>query len=128
MTIHYKLHEKGERPWGEWEVTGIGQKSITKKITVKPHASLSLQLHHHRAEHWVIVSGEPIVTIGDQKHKLKPSEVVDIPAETKHRIENPTDKLVEFIETQTGEILDEADIVRFEDIYNRVDPKAQQSR
>ena len=120
MAINYQLHEKGERPWGNWEVISLGQKHIVKRISVKPNASLSLQLHHHRGEHWVITSGNPTVTIGDEVQELSPGKAVDIPKETKHRIENKTDKPVEFIEIQMGDILDENDIVRFADQYNRV--------
>lgn len=120
MTINYQLHEKGERPWGNWEVISLGRKHIVKKISVNPHSSLSLQLHHHRGEHWVITQGHPLVTLGEEQMKLSPGKAVDIPKETKHRIENKTDEQVEFIEIQMGDILDEKDIVRFVDQYNRV--------
>ena len=120
MTINYQLHEKGERPWGNWEVISLGRNHIVKKISVNPHSSLSLQLHHHRGEHWVITQGHPLVTLGEEQMKLSPGKAVDIPKETKHRIENKTDEQVEFIEIQMGDILDEKDIVRFVDQYNRV--------
>ena len=120
MAVNYQLHEKGDRPWGSWEVINLGPKHIVKRISVKPNASLSLQLHHHRGEHWVITQGNPTVTIGDEMQELSPGKAVDIPKETKHRIENKTDKPVEFIEIQMGDILDENDIVRFADQYNRV--------
>jgi len=120
MAINYQLHEKGDRPWGSWEVIALGQKHIVKKISVNPHASLSLQLHHHRGEHWVITSGHPTVTLGEEQQELSPGKAVDIPKETKHRIENHTNEPVEFIEIQMGDILDENDIVRFVDMYNRV--------
>lgn len=120
MAINYQLHEKGDRPWGNWEVISLGKKHIVKKILVNPHASLSLQLHHHRGEHWVITSGNPTVTIGKEQKELAPGKAVDIPKETKHRIENHTSEPVEFIEIQMGDILDENDIVRFVDQYNRV--------
>jgi len=112
--IEYKLHEKGQRPWGNWEVISLGVKHVVKKITVNPHSSLSLQMHYHRGEHWVITSGNPTVTIGDERSELK------APKGTKHRMENLTDEPVQFVEVQIGDILDERDIVRFEDQYNRV--------
>jgi mannose-1-phosphate guanylyltransferase/mannose-6-phosphate isomerase len=120
MAINYKLHEKGERPWGQWEVVSLGAKYIVKKIQVNPNASLSLQLHHQRGEHWIITAGNPTVTIGETQQELSPGKAVDIPKETKHRIENKTQEPVEFIEIQMGDVLDERDIVRFEDRYNRV--------
>lgn len=120
MSIAYKQNEKGVRPWGTWEVLAILEKGIVKRISVLPHSSLSLQLHHHRQEHWYITLGTAQVTLGEEKRILSFGESIDIPKETKHRIENLTDNPVEFIEIQTGEILDENDIVRFEDIYNRV--------
>ncbi|MBP5352635.1 MAG: phosphomannose isomerase type II C-terminal cupin domain, partial [Alphaproteobacteria bacterium] len=120
MSISYQLHEKGQRPWGEWEVISLGVKHIVKKITVNPHASLSLQMHHHRGEHWVITDGRPTVTIDDNKQELRAGKAVDIPKGAKHRLENFTDEPVQLIEVQIGDILDERDIVRFEDKYNRL--------
>jgi len=128
MSINYKLHEKGDRPWGSWEVINIGNKHIVKKITVKPHASLSLQMHHHRGEHWIVTSGSPTVTIGEDKKQLEPGKVVTIPKETKHRMENMTSEPVEFIEIQMGDILDERDIVRYEDQYNRTTINVREGR
>lgn len=120
MQNNYKLHEQGERPWGKWEVIGVADSHIVKCITVKPHSALSLQMHQHRAENWTIVSGEAVVTIGDEKRVLKEQESIDIPAQCKHRLENKTDKPLVVVEVQTGPILDENDIIRFEDNYNRV--------
>lgn len=120
MAVQYKMHEKGDRPWGSWEVINVGNKHIVKKITVNPHSALSLQMHHHRGEHWIITSGKPTVTIGDERQELMAGKVVTIPKETKHRMENMTDEPVEFIEIQMGDILDERDIVRYDDRYNRV--------
>lgn len=119
MAIKYKLNEKGDRPWGNWEVINVGNKHIVKKITVNPHSSLSLQMHYHRGEHWIITSGNPTVTIGEDKMELEPGKVVTIPKETKHRMENVTNEPIEFIEIQMGDILDERDIVRYDDRYNR---------
>ena len=128
MTVQYKMHEKGDRPWGTWEVINVGNKHIVKKITVNPHSALSLQMHHHRGEHWIITSGNPTVTIGEEKQELSPGKVVSIPKETKHRMENMTDEPVEFIEIQMGDILDERDIVRYDDRYNRVTNNASKER
>ena len=90
-----------------------------KKICVTPGNILSLQLHYHRSEHWIIVEGEAVVTLGDEKLVRKANESVYIPAETKHRIQNDTAENMVFIEVQTGENLDENDIVRLEDKYGR---------
>lgn len=127
MAIGYKLNEQGQRPWGTWEVIGIGNRYIVKKISVNPKSALSLQLHHHRGEHWVIVEGKAVVTVGEDIQELTAGKSVDIPKETKHRIENKTDAPLQFIEIQMGEILDEKDIVRFEDRYNRVNKIQQNS-
>ncbi len=120
MQNSYKKGDKDTRPWGTWEVLEAGHGFCVKKICVTPHNILSLQLHHFRAEHWIIVEGEAIVTLGDEKMLKKTNESVYIPSETKHRIQNNSNKLLVFIEIQTGETLDENDIVRFEDNYGRV--------
>lgn len=120
MANNYKRGDKDSRPWGTWEVLDAGDGFCVKRILVTPGNILSLQLHHFRAEHWIIVKGEAVVTLGDQKLIKKANESVYIPAETKHRIQNNTDADMEFIEIQTGENLDENDIVRFEDSYGRV--------
>lgn len=121
MTICYKKGDADTRPWGKWEVLETGEHFCVKKITVNPQAILSLQLHHHRAEHWVITQGNALVTLGDEVLKRGTSSSVFIPQETKHRIQNASDidNLI-FIEVQTGETLDENDIVRFDDAYGRV--------
>ena len=119
MSVKYELNEKGTRPWGEWEVISIGDKHIVKKITVEPNQSLSLQLHNHRKEHWIITTGTATVTVNNKVTELQTGQSIDIPQKTKHRMENKTDKIIQFIEIQMGEILDENDIIRFEDKYNR---------
>ena len=91
-----------------------------KRICVTPGNILSLQSHHHRSEHWIIVKGEAVVTLGEEKLVKKADESVYIPAGTKHRIQNDSRENMEFIEVQTGAILDENDIVRYEDSYGRV--------
>ncbi len=120
MTNNYKKGDKDSRPWGTWEVLDAGDGFCVKRICVTPGNILSLQLHHFRAEHWIIVKGEALVTLGDEKIIKKANESVYIPAETKHRIQNNTQNNMEFIEIQTGENLDENDIVRFQDSYGRV--------
>ncbi|MBQ8631469.1 MAG: phosphomannose isomerase type II C-terminal cupin domain [Alphaproteobacteria bacterium] len=120
MVNLYVRGQKDSRPWGTWEVIDAGDGYCVKKICVTPGNILSLQLHHHRAEHWIIVSGEALVTLGDDKFVKKANESVYIPAETKHRIQNNTQQDMMFIEIQTGENLDESDIVRFEDSYGRI--------
>ncbi len=119
MVNLYARGQKDTRPWGTWEVLDAGDGYCVKKICVTPGNILSLQLHHYRAEHWIIVRGEALVTLGDDKIVKKANESVYIPAETKHRIQNNTQQDMEFIEIQTGENLDENDIVRFEDSYGR---------
>lgn len=119
MSIQYKNDEKKECPWGTWEIMDIGEKYIIKKIIVFPNQSLSLQLHNHRNEHWIIVSGRASVTIGDTTQTVQENTHFYIPYGIKHRIENTTDNIVCFIEIQTGEVLDESDIIRFEDKYGR---------
>jgi len=117
------LYQKGDhdtRPWGTWEVLDGGETFCVKRICVKPKSQLSLQLHHFRNEHWIIIKGIAKVTLGDNIIDVRQDDAVYIKKETKHRIENPTDEPMEFIEIQTGDNLDENDIVRFEDIYGRV--------
>ena len=120
MANNYKKGDHDTRPWGTWEVLDAGDGFCVKRICVTPGNILSLQLHHFRAEHWIIVKGEALVTLGDEKIIKKANESVYIPAETKHRIQNNTQNNMEFIEIQTGENLDENDIVRFQDSYGRV--------
>lgn len=120
MSNLYHRGDKDSRPWGTWEVLDSAENFCVKRICVKPSGKLSLQLHHHRAEHWIIVKGLAQVTLGEQVFEKKANESVYIPAGTKHRIENNTSEEVEFIEVQMGENLDENDIVRLEDVYHRV--------
>ena len=119
MSNNYKRGDKDTRPWGTWEVLDCGENFCVKKICVNPHSKLSLQLHHYRGEHWIIVKGTAKVTLGDNILTKTVDEAVYIPVNTKHRIENDTESMVEFIEIQTGDNLDENDIVRLEDIYGR---------
>jgi len=111
--------ERDERPWGIYEVLAAGDGYKVKRIEVKPGHRLSLQMHESRTEHWIIVLGEALVTIGEQEVKLGVNEEALIPARTKHRIMNIGDRLLTFIEVQCGSYLGEDDITRFEDDYNR---------
>lgn len=120
MSILYKTGDKDTRPWGTWEVLDVGANYIVKKICVWPGKILSLQMHHHRAEHWIIADGTAEVTLGDKVFTAVSDTAVYIEKEQKHRIANKTDVPMTFIEVQTGETLDESDIVRFEDSYGRV--------
>ncbi len=115
------LHRKVYRPWGSYE--GLTQEAgfQVKRIIVKPGASLSLQLHHKRAEHWIVVRGTATVTRGEEVFELQENQSTFIPVETKHRLENRTNEPVTLIEVQCGSYLGEDDIVRFEDFYGRKD-------
>ena len=114
-----QLHRKIFRPWGWYDCVDVGKRFQVKRIAVKPGASLSLQMHHHRAEHWVVVSGTAQVTCGDSKYLVSENESTFIPLGTRHRLENPGTELLEIIEVQSGSYLGEDDIVRFEDAYGR---------
>ena len=107
------------RPWGYYERIDHGDHFQVKRIVVNPGQSLSLQLHHRRSEHWTIVAGEARVTVGDKVFALTANQSTHIPAATRHRIENPSDEPVVFIEVQYGDYLGEDDIVRFDDRYGR---------
>lgn len=115
------LHKKVSRPWGSYEGIAISEGYQAKRITVKPGGCLSLQLHHRRSEHWIVVKGIAEVTCGDKVFDLRENESTYIPIGVKHRLENRTDEPVEMIEVQVGAYLGEDDIVRFEDVYGRTD-------
>jgi len=115
----HKLHRTVHRPWGTYTTLGEGSRFKIKRIEVKPGGSLSLQMHHHRSEHWVVVSGIGRVTNGDETMLLNTNESTYIPAGHKHRLENPGLVDLVMIEVQSGEYLGEDDIVRFDDIYGR---------
>ena len=119
MAVKYAVGDADDRPWGRWEVLATGETYVCKRITVKPGGKLSLQLHHHREEHWTIVEGDALVTCGDKRLEVGPNAHVFIPLETEHRIENQGSSDVIFIEVQQGDHLDENDIVRIEDVYGR---------
>ena len=115
----YKVHRTVHRPWGTYSVLEEGPRFKIKRIEVKPGASLSLQMHHHRNEHWVVVSGMAKVVNGEKEFFVSTNESTYIPAGHKHRLENPGVVELVMIEVQSGEYLGEDDIVRFEDIYGR---------
>jgi mannose-6-phosphate isomerase-like protein (cupin superfamily) len=117
--MSYKSGDKDRRPWGTWEVLDVGAKHAVKRIMVEPGKILSLQLHHHRDEHWIIVRGTATVTVGAETYARRENESVFIPRMTQHRIGNDTQEPMEFIEIQTGDDLREDDIVRLEDAYGR---------
>lgn len=112
-------HRKVYRPWGYYDSIDAGPRFQVKRIVVNPGASLSLQMHHHRAEHWIVVSGTARVTCGDEVLLLSENESTYIPLGTTHRLENPGKLPLEMIEVQSGSYLGEDDIVRFEDTYGR---------
>ena len=114
-----EFHRCVHRPWGSYESVDSGPRFQVKRLTVKPGATLSLQMHHHRAEHWIVVSGTARVTRGDDVFMLSENESPYIPLGTRHRLENPGTIPLEIIEVQSGSYLGEDDIVRFEDVYQR---------
>lgn len=113
-------HPQVYRPWGSYETIACGDRFQVKRIIVKPGRKLSLQKHHHRAEHWIVVHGTAQVTCGDKVFLLHEDQSTYIPLGEKHRLENPGTIPLELIEVQSGSYLGEDDIVRFEDIYGRV--------
>lgn len=115
----YKMHRTVARPWGTYSVLEEGDRYKIKRIEVKPGASLSLQMHHHRSEHWVVVSGTARVTNGERVMLVRSNESTYIPAGHHHRLENPGVIDLVMIEVQSGEYLGEDDIVRFDDVYGR---------
>jgi mannose-1-phosphate guanylyltransferase/mannose-6-phosphate isomerase len=117
---HADNHRKVHRPWGTYDSIDNGSRFQVKRIVVKPGASLSLQMHHHRAEHWIVVSGTAKVTRGDEIIMLSENQSTYIPLGTVHRLENPGVIDLEMIEVQSGSYLGEDDIVRLEDVYGRL--------
>ncbi len=115
----HALHRKVHRPWGWYDSIDQGPRDQVKRIMVKPGASLSLQMHHHRAEHWIVVTGTAEVTVGDKVILLAENQSTYIPLGEKHRLRNPGKVPLELIEVQSGSYLGEDDIVRFEDTYGR---------
>ena len=113
------IHRTVHRQWGSYTVLEMGDRYKIKRIMINPGAKLSHQLHHHRSEHWVVVAGTAKVTNGDKVYDVHPNESTYIPISTKHRLENPGKVPLQIIEVQNGEYLEEDDIVRFDDDYER---------
>jgi mannose-1-phosphate guanylyltransferase/mannose-6-phosphate isomerase len=113
------LHRKVHRPWGWYDSIDEGERFKVKRILVKPKASLSLQMHHYRAEHWIVVKGTAEITNGDQVITLSENQSTFIPLGQKHRLTNPGTIPLEIIEVQSGSYLGEDDIVRYEDTFGR---------
>ena len=116
----WEYHREVHRPWGKYDSIDEGQKYKVKRITVNPGGKLSLQKHKHRAEHWVVVSGKAKVTNGDKTFMLSENESTYIPAGVIHALENTDERPLYLVEVQTGNYLEEDDIVRYKDIYGRV--------
>jgi len=114
------FHREVYRPWGKYDSVDNGERFQVKRITVKPGAKISVQMHHHRAEHWIVVSGTAKVQIDDTEQYVTENESVYIPITAVHALENPGKVDLELIEVQSGSYLGEDDIVRFEDRYGRV--------
>ena len=115
----WELHREVYRPWGKYDSVDCGERYQVKRITVNPGAKLSVQMHNHRAEHWVVVSGLAKVTNGDKTFMLSENQSTYIPIGVVHALENPGDTPLEIIEIQSGSYLGEDDIVRLSDLYGR---------
>ena len=113
LTVH--------RPWGTYTVLEEGPNFKIKRIVVNPGAKLSMQMHHHRSEHWVVVSGTAKITSGEREMQLEQNESTYIPKTHRHRLENPGTIPLQIIEVQCGDYVGEDDIVRFEDVYGRTE-------
>ena len=112
-------HLRNYRPWGYFETLAIGPRFQVKKLHVKPGGKLSMQMHHHRSEHWVVVHGTALITVGDTEKLVRENESVYIFATQWHRLANPGKVPLELIEVQIGTYLGEDDILRTDDVYNR---------
>ena len=115
----HKIHRTVNRPWGSYTLLEQGPGYKLKRIVVNPGASLSLQMHHHRSEHWVVIAGVATVVNGERQLLLQTNESTFVPAETKHRLSNAGTTPLAIIEVQTGDYVEEDDIVRFDDVYGR---------
>ena len=120
MSCKYTRNEKDERVWGRWEVLDVADTYIVKRIEVLSGKKLSLQTHKYRDENWVIAQGTACITLGHEKIVKKEKEHVFIPAGEFHRIENIGENLLVFIEMQSGDVLDEEDIIRYDENYQPV--------
>lgn len=115
----YYAGQSDARPWGRWKVVEANPSFTLKTIEVDPGERLSLQYHNHRSEHWVVVAGQGLVTIGGDTIRVERGSHIYIPRETKHRVANDGEPVLIFVEVQFGDQLQEADIVRVEDDYER---------
>ena len=115
----YEPGESDERPWGKWIVLATGEGFAVKEIVVNPGEVLSLQSHEHRSEHWIVLAGVAEMTLGEETLRREVNETAFIPAGTKHRIANVGPTPMRFVEVQTGDILSEDDIERYDDRYGR---------
>jgi len=113
------MHQKEQRPWGNYTVVNKGQGFKVKTVEVLPHRKLSLQRHKFRSEHWVVVRGKAKITVGEQIKYLEENQSTYIPKECIHRLENPYDEVLEIVEVQCGQYLKEDDIERLEDDFGR---------
>lgn len=118
---HYGAGDSAERPWGRWKVLEVFPRSVLKRIEVNPGCRLSLQLHHHRAEHWVVTRGVAEVCVGPDQYALAVGESTNIPAGVAHRLINPGPGVLVVAELQVGELLSEEDIVRLSDDFGRTE-------
>ena len=117
----YRFHRTVHRPWGTYTVLEEGERFKMKRIVVKPGAELSLQMHHHRSEHWIVVCGTAKVVNGEKNYLVRTNESTYVPAGNQHRLINPGVIDLVMIEVQSGDYLGEDDIVRFQDQYGRAD-------
>ena len=117
--VEHLIHRTVERPWGSYTVLEKGNRYKIKRVVLNPKAKLSLQVHHHRSEHWVVVSGTAKVTKGEETFDVHPNESTFIPISVKHRLENPGIIPLQIIEVQNGDYVEEDDIERFDDEFGR---------
>ena len=113
------MEELINRPWGTYQIILKDKTYQVKRIVVNPNSQLSLQSHNHRSEHWIIVEGNGVVTLGEKQIEVKKDDEIYIPVKEKHRMSNKTNDKVVFIEVQNGDYLDEDDIIRYQDDYGR---------
>jgi len=116
-------HSEVFRPWGKYKILEEGEHYKIKKIVVKPGETLSLQMHYHRSEHWVVIKGSAQITIGERTYFVHEGESTFVPKSTLHRLANYGEIPLEIIEVQNGEYVGEDDIVRFDDKYGRIEKK-----
>lgn len=108
-----------KRPWGHYIIIHKSKNYLIKKIVILPNESISLQLHHHRSEHWIVINGIAKIQIGNKKIKLTQNQSTYVPVNKKHKVSNNSSEPLIILETQLGQKLSEKDIIRFEDQYNR---------